>query len=169
VNQFNKIDNTAWNIATSNNPNTPWHTNCVAPRETLVLTVVTPLPAFTPGSTGQLRVTIAPAVPGQAPPVFASSTPLVCSVDSATGNINVPTTAQPNTLCTITVNAAGNGSSTNDAVQIAQAFVIQAANPNPNPSEATPVPTLNPWALLVMALTMMAAVGAGAGAGLRKR
>jgi Leucine-rich repeat (LRR) protein len=160
TNQFNKIDNAAWDNATQPaGSGTRWHALCVTPREQLVASFVGQTPVLIPGGTGQLSLVTTPGLQGQRPPVFGSLTPEVCTVGATDGVITVAANAAANALCTVTGDREGDGVATNSATQIKQSIAIQAATPNS--TTATAVPTLNPWALLVMAL-MTAIVGVGA-------
>jgi Leucine-rich repeat (LRR) protein len=159
-NQFNKIDNAAWDNATQPaGSGTKWHALCITPRVQLVASFVGQTPVLIPGGTGQLSLVTTPSFQDQRPPVFGSLTPEVCTVGATDGVITVAANAAANALCTVTGDREGDGVATNSATQIKQSIAIQAATPNS--TTATAVPTLNPWALLVMAL-MTAIVGVGA-------
>ncbi len=139
--------NTAWNVATNQ---MSWNTNCIAARPQLMLSLQSP-PSLTVGGTGQVRVLVSlpgsTVLPALQPTVFASLTPNVCSVASLTGFVSVSPVAQPGSVCTITVDKAGNEVS-NSAQQVQQSIVIAAAL-------AVAVPTLATWALIGLAILML--------------
>jgi hypothetical protein len=103
----------AWDTATGV---APWSTGCIGalPSQTLSFGAA---PILTVGGMGTVTATAAPLPNSANPVVYASLTPLVCSVNAASGLVTVQPSAAVGNTCTITADKAGDATA-NSAPQV---------------------------------------------------
>jgi Leucine-rich repeat (LRR) protein len=137
-NQLTVSVDAAWDAATGS---TPWSTDCTAalPNQTLTFGAA---PTLTVGGTGTVTATAAPTPNSANPVVYASLTPLVCSVNAASGLVTVQPSAVAGDTCTLTADKAGDATA-NSAPQVQQSIVIVAAPINGTCGTANGVASLN--------------------------
>jgi IPTL-CTERM motif len=120
-NQLTVSVDPAWDLATFE---TLWSEGCTAALPGQTLSFGAP-PTLKVGGAGLVSVTASPTPNSSAPIVFASQTPLVCSVDSASGQVSVAAAAIAGNLCVITADKA-NDAAFNAAPQVQQSITIEA-------------------------------------------
>jgi Leucine-rich repeat (LRR) protein len=123
-NQFTVSSDPAWDLAAAGG-GTTWSKDCTTALNDQALSFGAP-PTLKVGGAGVVSVTASPTPNSSAPIVFASQTPLVCSVDSASGQVSVAAAAIAGNLCTITADKA-NDAAFNTAPQVQQSITIEAA------------------------------------------
>jgi Fibronectin type III domain len=130
-NQLTVSVDAAWDAAT---PGATWDIGCTAalPNQTLSFGVA---PTLLVGGTGTVTASAAPLPNSINPIVFASLTPLVCSVNAASGLVTVLPAAVVSSTCTLTADKAGD-TTANSAPQVQQSITITAlvVNFNVTPS-----------------------------------
>jgi len=129
-NQLNVAIDAAWDTATGL---MPWSTGCIAARPNQTLTFGA-APALAPGGSGTVTASATP-LPNSAIAIeFASLTPAICAVNTATGQVTVQSGAVVGALCTITADKTGDATA-NSAPQAQQTIVIGAAGSTIPPNE----------------------------------
>jgi hypothetical protein len=147
-NQLTVSVDPAWDAATGS---VPWSDGCIAPRVDQTLTFGPP-PVLTPGSSGNVSVTVSPLPGSQLSIVYRSLTRDVCDSQGMGPGVTALPTAPIGSVCVIAADKPGDENA-NTAPRAKQSIVISA--PTVTAVNAA-VPTLGlAWTLLLSGLLVL--------------